>query len=82
MKLNIEAFRGVSGPFTVDFDTRQNLTVLYGENGSGKTTISDAFEFVIDGTSGSLEEKSFGWEISPWPVGQCPPEKGRSLPFP
>jgi len=58
MKLNLEAFRGVNGPFTVAFDTRQNLTVLYGENGSGKTTISDAFEFVIDGTSGSLEEKS------------------------
>jgi DNA repair exonuclease SbcCD ATPase subunit len=58
MKLQLEAFRGVSGPFTIDFDTKQNLTVLYGENGSGKTTISDAFEFVIDGTSGSLEEKS------------------------
>ncbi|MFM2179309.1 MAG: hypothetical protein RL015_3407, partial [Verrucomicrobiota bacterium] len=58
MKLSLEAFRGVSGTFDVVFDTKQNLTVLYGENGSGKTTISDAFEFVIDGTSGSLEEKS------------------------
>lgn len=58
MKLNLEAFRGVNEPFTVEFDTKQNLTVLYGENGSGKTTISDAFEFVVDGTAGSLEEKS------------------------
>lgn len=58
MKLSLEAFRGVSAPFDVVFDTKQNLTVLYGENGSGKTTISDAFEFVIDGTAGSLEEKS------------------------
>ena len=58
MKLSLEAFRGVNGLFTVEFDTKQNLTVLYGENGSGKTTISDAFEFVIDGTSGSLKEKS------------------------
>lgn len=58
MKLSLEAFRGVSGTFDVVFDTKQNLTVLYGENGSGKTTISDAFEFVINGTSGSLEEKS------------------------
>jgi len=58
MKLSLEAFRGVSGKFDVVFDTKQNLTVLYGENGSGKTTISDAFEFVIDGTAGSLEEKS------------------------
>tara|TARA_R110002096_G_scaffold147671_4_gene307612 strand:- start:5986 stop:8334 length:2349 start_codon:yes stop_codon:yes gene_type:complete len=58
MELNLEAFRGVNEPFTVKFDTKQNLTVLYGENGSGKTTISDAFEFVVDGTAGSLEEKS------------------------
>jgi recombinational DNA repair ATPase RecF len=58
MKLSLEAFRGVNAPFTVDFNTKQNLTVLYGENGSGKTTISDAFEFVIDGSAGSLEEKS------------------------
>ncbi len=58
MKLELEAFRGVSRSFSIKFDTKQNLTVLYGENGSGKTTISDAFEFVIDGTAGSLEEKS------------------------
>ncbi len=58
MELSLEAFRGVNEPFTVEFDTKQNLTVLYGENGSGKTTISDAFEFVVDGTAGSLEEKS------------------------
>lgn len=58
MKLNLEAFRGVSGSFAIEFDTKQNLTVLYGENGSGKTTISDAFEFVVDGTAGSLKEKS------------------------
>lgn len=58
MKLSLEAFRGVNAPFIVNFDTKQNLTVLYGENGSGKTTISDAFEFVVHGTAGSLEEKS------------------------
>jgi len=58
MKLSLEAFRGVDKTFEIRFDTKQNLTVLYGENGSGKTTISDAFEFVVDGTAGSLEEKS------------------------
>lgn len=58
MKLELEAFRGVNESFSINFNTKQNLTVLYGENGSGKTTISDAFEFVIDGSSGSLEEKS------------------------
>ncbi|MBC2600538.1 AAA family ATPase [Puniceicoccus vermicola] len=58
MKLSLKAFRGVNDSFEVKFDTNQNLTVLYGENGSGKTTISDALEFVVDGKAGSLEDKS------------------------
>lgn len=58
MKLSLKAFRGVNETFEIRFDTKQNLTILYGVNGSGKTTISDAFEFVVDGTAGSLEEKS------------------------
>ncbi len=63
MKLSLEAFRGVNAPLDISFDTKQNLTVLYGENGSGKTTISDAFEFVVDGTAGSLEEKSLDGKL-------------------
>ena len=51
MKLKLDAFRGVSQPFTVEFETKQDLTILDGELGSGKTTISHASEFVIDGTS-------------------------------
>jgi recombinational DNA repair ATPase RecF len=58
MKLTLKAFRGVNAPFTISFSPKQNLSVLYGENGCGKTTISDAFEFVVDGSAGSLEEKS------------------------
>ena len=58
MKLTLKAFRGVKVPFTVSFSPQQHLSILYGENGSGKTTISDAFEFVVDGSAGSLEEKS------------------------
>ncbi|MDQ8188757.1 AAA family ATPase [Roseibacillus persicicus] len=58
MKLTLKAFRGVKTPLEIRFNTRNDLTVLYGENGCGKTTISDALEFVMDGTAGSLEEKS------------------------
>ncbi|MFT6239579.1 MAG: energy-coupling factor transporter ATP-binding protein EcfA2 [Akkermansiaceae bacterium] len=60
MLLKIEAFRGVNQPFELKFDTKRHLTVLYGENGCGKTTIADAFEFLFKGTAGSLEEKSVG----------------------
>jgi DNA repair exonuclease SbcCD ATPase subunit len=58
MKLKIEAFRGVNRPLELAINHHRDLTILYGENGSGKTTISDALEFVFFGTSGSLEEKS------------------------
>jgi len=58
MKLRIEAFRGVNTPVELTINTRRALTVLYGENGSGKTTISDALEFVFHGLPGSLDEKS------------------------
>lgn len=58
MKLTIEAFRGAKRPFTISFDQKNHLSVVYGENGSGKTTISDALQFLYHGTAGSLEEKS------------------------
>lgn len=58
MKLTIEAFRGANEPFALEFDSKGNLSIVYGENGSGKTTISDALEFLFHGTAGSLEEKS------------------------
>jgi len=58
MKISIEAFRGINTPFSIGFDKHANLTIIYGENGSGKTTISDALDFVFHGSPGSLQEKS------------------------
>lgn len=58
MKLTIEAFRGANTPCELKINPKRDLTILYGENGAGKTTISDALEFLFYGQAGSLDEKS------------------------
>lgn len=47
-RLTMTAFRGVPGKMTVDFGSGQSL-VVYGENGTGKSTIADALEWYFTG---------------------------------
>jgi energy-coupling factor transporter ATP-binding protein EcfA2 len=44
----MRAFRGVPGEMTVDFGSGQSVAV-YGENGTGKSTIADALEWYFTG---------------------------------
>ena len=55
--IKISAFRGASEPFELNFEAKKKLTIIYGENGTGKTTICDAFEFLAKGDVGSLKDK-------------------------
>lgn len=66
--LRIKKFRGSTRDFTIKFDPKKSLTLIYGENGSGKTTICDAFDFLGNGKVGSLEGRGLG-QIRPyWPA--------------
>lgn len=47
-RLTMSAFRGVPGEMTVDFGAGLSLAV-YGENGTGKSTIADALEWYLTG---------------------------------
>lgn len=58
--ISIENLRGCVAPFTVPFEKGKKLTIIYGENGSGKSTICDAFEFVSLGNVGSLDGRGLG----------------------
>ncbi|MET3413799.1 AAA family ATPase [Methylobacterium sp. 1030] len=46
-RLRVSAFRGITG--TVELDLRPSLTVIYAANGTGKTTLCDATEWLLTG---------------------------------
>ncbi len=58
--LTLTAFRGSAGTFKLDFEKGKKLTLIYGENGTGKTTICDAFEFLAKDNIGSLDNRGLG----------------------
>ena len=72
-KLTIECLRGSIRPFTLAFEKGKKLTIIYGENGTGKSTICDAFEFLGKGKVGSLENRGLGKTNRYWhSVGKKP----------
>lgn len=67
--LSITAFRGSSTTFTLPFEKGRKLTLIYGENGTGKTTICDAFELLAHGRVSSLEGYGLGRGLEKyWPT--------------
>ena len=48
LRLEMHAFRGVPGEMTVDFGKGESIAV-YGDNGTGKSTIADALEWYFTG---------------------------------
>ena len=65
-KLTIEHLRGSVIPFSLPFEKGKKLSVIYGENGTGKTTICDAFEFIGKGKVSSLENRGLGKASRYW----------------
>lgn len=58
--IKLTSFRGASNPVTVEFQNNSNFAVIFGENGTCKSTIADAFDFICNNGIGSLENKSLG----------------------
>ena len=58
--LSIENLRGSVTPFVLNFEKGKKLTIIYGENGTGKSTISDAFDLLGNRKIGSLENRGVG----------------------
>ena len=61
LKLEMEAFGSYGKPAIVDFTkASQNLFLISGDTGSGKTTIFDAIVFALYGESSSVRDKKEG----------------------
>lgn len=56
--LDINAFRGATRPFRLTFDPDKRITMIFGDNGTGKTTIADALICLCTDQYGSLDDKS------------------------
>lgn len=71
--ITLTAFRGSAGTFKLNFEKGRKLTLIYGENGTGKTTICDAFEFLAFERIGSLEDRGMGKGLEKfWPTAGKP----------
>lgn len=59
-KLCLDNFRGATCNVEIEFDTSKPAVMVFGENGTGKSTIVDGIDFVCNGNLGSLEDRSIG----------------------
>ena len=57
-ELTIKSFRGATTPLNIKFENSKPMVMIFGENGTGKSTIVDAIDFICNNKYGSIEEKS------------------------
>jgi len=53
--LTIKGFKGFGNEITIDFTRRAKNLVIYGENGSGKTSIMEALKLLFDSSKDKIE---------------------------
>lgn len=56
--ITLENFKGATNRVPIDFDAFKPVVMIFGENGTGKSTIVDAVDFVCNGNFGSIEQRS------------------------
>jgi energy-coupling factor transporter ATP-binding protein EcfA2 len=57
-RLTFSNFRGATQPVTFEFQPNHAITLIFGENGTGKSTIADAIDFLCNNDFGSLRLRS------------------------
>jgi recombinational DNA repair ATPase RecF len=57
-KITLQRFRGATTMTEITFDPHKPLIFIFGENGSGKSSVVDAIDFVFNQAPGSLADRS------------------------
>jgi energy-coupling factor transporter ATP-binding protein EcfA2 len=57
-RLRLRSFRGATKEVPILFDATKRITMLFGENGTGKSTVVDALTFLCDQSIGSLDDRA------------------------
>jgi energy-coupling factor transporter ATP-binding protein EcfA2 len=57
-EIYINNFRGATKPLKLTFDNSKKITMLFGENGNGKSSIADAIVTLCTDRLGSIRDKS------------------------
>src|SRR5579871_580824 len=60
--VELQHWRGATCSHRIDFDPSKQVVLIYGENGTGKSTILDGIEYALSGKLGSLEFLSLDYE--------------------
>ena len=56
--IQLNSFRGATKLVKIDFNKKKSMVMIFGGNGTGKSTIIDAIDFIFNKQCGSLKEKS------------------------
>ena len=64
--LTLEALRGATKSFELKFEKNKPICIIYGENGSGKSTVCDALDILANGVLGSLLNKGLSSTARYW----------------
>ena len=59
--LEVQGFRGIGPATTLSLNPRPGLTIVAGRNGSGKSSLSEALEFVLTGDTYRWNKSSVEW---------------------
>ncbi|MCW5940668.1 MAG: AAA family ATPase [Fimbriimonadaceae bacterium] len=57
-QIALSNFRGATGKTTLTFNTGKPIVLLFGENGTGKSTVLDAIDLICNQCHGSLQTRS------------------------